>query len=156
MMASMTDDGWNGDALTTPGGAVWLGFFDEAQSSGQRMIVRLDDRLQAQWGYPYATERADLPPVNDVETTTTDGEGVVCHVWHTHHLLRADGDEVTDLGPTGLFMVRAVLVQGGRGAFVGGQPVGGRRGEGRRGADVVPRSTWSRTAWSSSPRSPAW
>lgn len=123
--------------LTTAGGAVWLGCFDEAQSTGQRMIVRLDDRLRAQWGYPYVTERADLPPVDDVETLTTDGEGVVCHVWRTHHLLRVDGDEVTDLGPTGLFMVRAVLVQGDRGAFVGGQPVGGQPVGGRRGDDVV-------------------
>ncbi|GCD20452.1 hypothetical protein ACFO3K_13215 [Cellulomonas algicola] len=115
--------GFVGDAiehvLTTPAGAVWIAYFDEASDDiSTRRLVRFDEDLHIRWSYP-GSERG-LPGLFDVYALNVSGEAAVCYAYTEFHLVRAEGDAATDLGATGVTGAAAVLVDGDRGAFVGG------------------------------------
>jgi hypothetical protein len=107
--------------LTTPSGSTWIGYGETADDDlGLHKLVRLDDELRPQWWYPYASERPDLPTVFDVYALNVTGETAWCYAYTDFHLVQAFGDTVTDLGPAPPGGARAVVVDGGRGALVGG------------------------------------
>lgn len=110
--------------LTTPAGSIWVGYFDEASDElGMRKFVRFDDQLRPQWWYPYSSERPDLPDVFDVMALNVHGETALCYAYTGFHLVQAHANAVTDLGPTGVRGAHAVVVEGARGALVGGYGV---------------------------------
>ncbi|GEL98999.1 hypothetical protein CTE05_25460 [Cellulomonas terrae] len=107
--------------LATPAGSIWIGYFDEARDEiGMRQLVRFDGTLRPEWWYPFPSERADLPNVFDVMALNVHEETALCYAYKGFHLVRVQSDSVTDLGPTGVRGASAVVVDGARGAFVGG------------------------------------
>lgn len=107
--------------LTTPAGSVWIGYFDEALDElGAHKLVRFDDELRPQWSYPVRSERPDLPDVFDVYSLNVSAEVALCYAYDDFHLIRAHADSVTDLGSAGVRGAQAVLIDGPRGAFIGG------------------------------------
>ncbi|KQR08591.1 hypothetical protein ASF78_20335 [Cellulomonas sp. Leaf334] len=107
------------DVLTTPAGSIWVGYFDEARDEiGMRQLVRFDGTLCPQWWYPYPSARADLPNVFDVMALNVHEETALCYAYTG--FVRVHSDSVTDLGPPGVRGAHAVVVDGARGAFVGG------------------------------------
>lgn len=106
--------------LTTAAGSIWVGYFDEASDElGLHKLVRLDSNLRPQWCYPHSSER-DLPWVFDVVALNVHGETALCYAHADFHLVQVQADSVTDLGPTGVRGARAVVVDGFRGALIGG------------------------------------
>lgn len=107
--------------LTTPAGSVWIGYFDEARDErGMHKLVRFDDELRPQWSYPFPSERPDLPDVFDVYSLNVSGETALCYAYTDFHLVRVRADCVADLGSTAVKGAQAVLIEGPRGALVGG------------------------------------
>lgn len=107
--------------LTTSGGSIWLGYFDEAGDElGLRKLVRLGPDLRPEWWYPFPSEQPGLPDVFDVFALNVVGESAYCYAYTDYHLIRVEGDEVVDLGPAGVLGANAVVIDGERGAFIGG------------------------------------
>lgn len=107
--------------LSTPSGDTWIGYFDEAGGGlGSHKLVRVGPDLAPRWVYPYPSQAPDLPDVFDVLALDVVGEAAWCYAYTSFHLLRVEGDVVEDHGRLDVAGARALLVDGGRGALVGG------------------------------------
>ncbi|MFC8192149.1 Imm10 family immunity protein [Cellulomonas sp. NPDC057328] len=107
--------------LATPSGATWIGYGDEAGSAlGLHKLVRVGADLAPQWVHPLPVDASHLPDVFDVYALNVVGEAAYCYAYTSFHLVRVEGDTVADLGPVDVVGARAVLLDGARGALVGG------------------------------------
>jgi hypothetical protein len=106
--------------LTTPGGAVWVGYFDEAlggsgpQSHG---LARFNEALEFEWLYPLGES---LPPVLDSYAMNVVAETAWVQSYTEFHLLRIQGNHAVDLGPVPRQGADNVILGGDRGALIGG------------------------------------
>ncbi|WP_207123077.1 hypothetical protein [Actinocatenispora comari] len=120
-----TGVGQLGDAieslLTTPSGKVWVGYFDEAlggRGPEGHGLARFSSSLDSEWLYPGGSS---LPSIVDCYTLNVDGEDAYCCPYTGFHLLAMRGDTVTDRGPAPHHFADGLLIDGTRGALIGGQ-----------------------------------
>ena len=111
-----------GHVLVTAGGAVWVGYFDEAAALGRGLgghgLVRFDADLRPQWKYPLGH---DLPPIADCMALNVSGEAAWAHIYHRpYHLISVDGADARDHGPSPAPGAPHLLIDGSRGALIGG------------------------------------
>jgi hypothetical protein len=106
--------------LTTPDGAIWVGYFDEAMGSGgpgAHGLVRFDDTLDVAWRYPFD---AGLPSITDCYAMTLAGETAWHCAYTDFHLGSVRDGHATDHGEAPRHSARALLVDGRHGALIGG------------------------------------
>lgn len=106
--------------LTTVGGSVWVGYFDEAlggrgpQAHG---LARFTADLAVDWVYP---QREPWPIIVDCYALNVVNEKAVACAYSDFHLLSAEDSRVTDLGVSPMRGARNVLVSGSDAVIVGG------------------------------------
>jgi hypothetical protein len=107
--------------LTTSGGDIWVGYFDEAAALGRGLgghgLVRFGADLQPRWLYPFG---AGLPRIDDCQALNVSGEVASAFVYNAHHLVSICGDEVTDHGASLHVGANGVLLDGERAVLIGG------------------------------------
>ncbi|MFI5839497.1 hypothetical protein ACIA8K_07255 [Catenuloplanes sp. NPDC051500] len=106
--------------LTTPEGAIWVGYFDEALGSrgpGAHGLVRFDDTLATTWLYPFD---AGLPTILDCYALTVTGETVWHCAYSGFHIGSVRGGHAADHGEAPRHSATALLIEGRHGALAGG------------------------------------
>lgn len=113
-----------GDALAhvlvTDAGAAWVGYFDEALGGDGpegHGLARFTSSLDTDWVYPWHTA---LPPMHDIYAMNVSGETAWTCAYSDFHVVSITGGNVTDWGPAPARGPHALLVDGSRGALVGG------------------------------------
>src|SRR6266545_2062142 len=106
--------------LATTGGAIWVGYFDEALGgSGPQGhgVARFSSGLVPEWLYPIGSS---LPPVFDCYALNVVGRDAYVQAYDEFHLVRVNGDDATDLGRVTRQGANRVLVDDNRAALIGG------------------------------------
>lgn len=105
--------------LTSPSGAVWVGYFDEAIGGAGpegHGLVRFTPALRPEWFYPFT----DLPPIDDLYALNVAGETAYCCSYSSFHLISVQGDQVRDHGRVPVNGATQLLIDGDRAALIGG------------------------------------
>ncbi|MFV2104567.1 hypothetical protein [Micromonospora sp. LOL_024] len=108
------------NVLTTPSGAIWVGYFDEAMGGAGPQVhglARFAPDLEPGWVYP---QRADLPPIDDCYALNVAGERAWSCAYTAFHLVAVDNDQAIDYGMAPQRGAAALLTDGSTGAMVGG------------------------------------
>ncbi|MFB9855208.1 hypothetical protein ACFFMR_32995 [Micromonospora andamanensis] len=108
------------NVLTTPSGAIWVGYFDEAMGGAGPQghgLARFTPDLEPGWVYPH---RADLPPIDDCYALNVAGETAWSCAYTAFHLVAVDNDQAIDYGMAPQRGANALLTDGSTGAMIGG------------------------------------
>ncbi|WP_203383153.1 hypothetical protein [Paractinoplanes ovalisporus] len=108
--------------LTTPAGDIWVGYFDEAKSgSGPQThgLARFTGDLRPAWLYPAGPD-SPLPSIFDCFTLNVTAETAWTCAYTDFHLVSASGTQATDHGRAPYQGAHMLLVDGRRGALIGG------------------------------------
>jgi hypothetical protein len=108
------------EVLTTPAGAVWVGYFDEALGgSGPQGhgLARFHSDLTVDWLYPLD---AGLPFIVDCYALNVAGETAYFFPYTDFHVLSVTGAQVTDHGASPYAAAHTLLRRGPDLALVGG------------------------------------
>ncbi|MFE9656993.1 hypothetical protein [Micromonospora sp. NPDC006431] len=106
--------------LTTPGGAIWAGYFDEAMAgSGPQIhgLARFTTDLELDWLYP---QRPAMPEIFDCYALNLADETAWICAYTQFHLVSVTGDTPTDHGRAPYRGAHALLTDGTIGALVRG------------------------------------
>ncbi|MEU4770864.1 hypothetical protein [Micromonospora sp. NPDC023644] len=109
-----------GHLLTTPSGAIWAGYFDEAMAgSGPQThgLARFTADLEPDWLYP---QRPAMPEIFDCYALNLADETAWTCAYTQFHLVSVTGDTPTDHGPAPYRSAHALLTDGTTGAFIRG------------------------------------
>jgi hypothetical protein len=100
-------------------GSVWVGYFDEKGGSGpgSHGLVRFTRELTPAWKYPF--DRS-LPDQFDCETLNVSGGIAWTCSYTSFHRVSVENDSVYDHGPAPHHGATGLLIEGDRGALVGG------------------------------------
>ncbi|RKN16530.1 hypothetical protein D7147_22440 [Micromonospora musae] len=108
------------DVLTTPTGAIWVSYFDEAlagtgpQTHG---LARFTPDLEPEWLYPHG---AGLPPIFNCYALNVAGETAWTYAYNRFHLVSVTDGDPTDHGAAPYRGADALLTDGATGVLVGG------------------------------------
>ncbi|MBG6105808.1 hypothetical protein IW249_006222 [Micromonospora vinacea] len=106
--------------LTTPSGAIWVGYFDEAMGGHGPQghgLARFPLDLEPAWVYPH---RADLPSIADCYALNLAGETAWSCAYTAFHLVAVRDDQPIDYGAAPCNGAPALLTDGATGALIGG------------------------------------
>jgi len=105
--------------LTTPGGAIWAGYFDEGIYGSMPAaygLVRFTPDLTVDWACP----QRGLPPIHDCYALNVSGETASVSAYDAFHLITVTGDQARDHGPLPVRGAFRLLIAGERAALIGG------------------------------------
>jgi hypothetical protein len=108
------------NVLTTPCGAIWAGYFDEAMGGHGPQghgLARFTLDLEPAWVYPH---RADLQPIADCYALNLAGETAWSCAYTAFHLVAVRDDQPIDHGVAPLRGADALVTDGSTGALIGG------------------------------------
>ncbi|WP_144420399.1 MULTISPECIES: hypothetical protein [Micromonospora] len=106
--------------LTTPAGAIWAGYFDEAMAgSGPQThgLARFTAALEPDWLYP---QRPAMPEIFDCYALNLAEETAWTCAYTPFHLVSVTADTPTDHGRAPYRGAHALLTNGVTGAFLSG------------------------------------
>ncbi|MGW4498929.1 hypothetical protein ACWENR_09960 [Micromonospora sp. NPDC004336] len=113
-----------GDAIahvsTTPAGAIWVGYFDEAMGgSGPQThgLARFTADLDPDWLYP---QEPAVPDIFDCYALNVADETAWTCAYTEFHLVSVSGDTPADHGPAPHRGAHALVTDGVTGALIGG------------------------------------
>ncbi|SCL28887.1 hypothetical protein GA0074692_2624 [Micromonospora pallida] len=109
-----------GHLLTTPTGAIWAGYFDEAMAGrGPQThgLARFTAALEPDWLYP---QRPAMPEIFDCYALNLADETAWTCADTQFHLVSVTGGRPTDHGPAPYRSAHALLTDGTRGALISG------------------------------------
>jgi hypothetical protein len=107
------------EVLTTPAGAVWVGYFDEAMGGTGPQghgLARFHPDLTVDWLYP---RDAGLPFIVDCYALNVAGETAYLFPYTDFHVLSVTGTHVTDHGPSPYTSAHVLLRRGPDLALIG-------------------------------------
>ena len=105
--------------LTTPGGAIWAGYFDEGifgTEPAAHGLVRFTSDLTIDWAYP----QRELPSIDDCYALNVAGETASICAYSPFHLITVTGDQARDHGQVPGHGAHWLLTAGERAALIGG------------------------------------
>jgi hypothetical protein len=108
------------EVLTTPSGAIWVGYFDEAMSGGGPQthgLARFTSDLKPAWLYPVGS---GLPEIFDCYALNVAADTAWTCAYTKFHLVSVPDDQPTDHGQAPYRGAHALLIDGSFGALVGG------------------------------------
>ncbi|MET7673122.1 hypothetical protein [Micromonospora luteifusca] len=106
--------------LTTAGGAIWVGYFDEAMGGDGPQghgLARFTLDLEPAWVYPH---RADLPSIADCYALNLEGETAWSCAYTAFRLVAVRDDQPVDYGAVPRRGANVLLAGGSTGALIGG------------------------------------
>lgn len=109
-----------GHVVAMGNGSLWVGYLDESAGSGgpgAHGLVRFSRDLTPAWQYPF--DRS-LPDQFDCYTLNVSGEIAWTCSYTSFHVVSVEGDSVHDHGPAPYQGASGLLIEGDRGAFLGG------------------------------------
>jgi hypothetical protein len=105
--------------LTTPGGAIWAGYFDEGifgTMPAAHGLIRFTPGLAIDWAYP----QREMPEIDDCYALNVDGETASIGAYSTFRLITVNGDHARNHGPLPVRGASRLIMAGEQAALIGG------------------------------------
>jgi hypothetical protein len=105
--------------LTTPSGAIWVGYFDEGifgTKPAAHGLVRFAPDLTIDWAYA----QREMPRIDDCYALNVSGETASMCAYSEFHMIAVTGDQARDLGQSPMRGAPRLLIAGEWVALIGG------------------------------------